>query len=398
MADKKFKTGVDLQSSVKLSNKSANRALIINGSNELVESLVTDTELSHLDGVTSAIQTQMDAKADLVGGKIPSGQLPAIAITEVFTAADIAARDALTVGTGDGEIQEGDVVIVTDASADAGITSGSASYIYDGAAYQLLKAGDEVLSVNTQTGAVVLDADDISDAATTNKFVTAAQIAALHDAATLNADDATQQTLNLSGQEIQVNLASPTTDGAMSGEDKDKLDDIELLADVTDATNVAAAGATMDADTSLVGNGYFLDEDNMASDDATKVPSQQSVKAYVDNNSGNVSAGDIKETSFAGADAATNADVDGLLFANGVARSFDCQISVVIDATADLYENFRLLGVQKGAVWDMAVESVGDDSGISFDIDNTGQVTYSKVASAGYVSNTMKFRADTTSV
>lgn len=47
-------------------------------------------------------------------------------------------------------------------------------------------------------------------------------------------------------------------------------------------TNVNAAGATMNADTTLAGNGYFLDEDDMASDSATKVPSQQSVKAYAD--------------------------------------------------------------------------------------------------------------------
>ncbi|TXG77300.1 SGNH/GDSL hydrolase family protein [Patescibacteria group bacterium] len=44
----------------------------------------------------------------------------------------------------------------------------------------------------------------------------------------------------------------------------------------------SVAGATMNSDSSLAGNGYFLDEDNMASDSATKVPSQQSVKAYVD--------------------------------------------------------------------------------------------------------------------
>lgn len=57
---------------------------------------------------------------------------------------------------------------------------------------------------------------------------------------------------------------------------------VEDGADVTDATNVDAAGATMNADATLAGNGYFLDEDNMASDSATKVPSQQSVKAYAD--------------------------------------------------------------------------------------------------------------------
>jgi len=58
---------------------------------------------------------------------------------------------------------------------------------------------------------------------------------------------------------------------------------VEDGADVTDTANVSAAGATMDADTDLTGNGYFLDEDDMVSDDDTKVPSQQSVKAYVNN-------------------------------------------------------------------------------------------------------------------
>jgi hypothetical protein len=61
-----------------------------------------------------------------------------------------------------------------------------------------------------------------------------------------------------------------------------KLAGIETAADVTDATNVNAAGATMNSDTTLAGNGYFLDEDNMASDSAVKVASQQSIKAYVD--------------------------------------------------------------------------------------------------------------------
>lgn len=98
----------------------------------------------------------------------------------------------------------------------------------------------DVDSVNGQTGAVVLDADDIDDTSTTNKFTTASDIS--------------------------------------------KLAGIETGADVTDATNVDAAGATMNTDTTLVGNGYFLDEDTMASNSASKVPSQQSTKAYVDNN------------------------------------------------------------------------------------------------------------------
>ena len=62
-------------------------------------------------------------------------------------------------------------------------------------------------SVNSQTGTVVLDADDIDDAATTNKFTTAGDIS--------------------------------------------KLAGIEALADVTDAANVAAAGALMSGTAAL---------------------------------------------------------------------------------------------------------------------------------------------------
>jgi len=57
---------------------------------------------------------------------------------------------------------------------------------------------------------------------------------------------------------------------------------VEDGADVTDATNVAAAGAVMEADTSTASMSFVVDEDDMVSDDDTKVPTQQSVKAYVD--------------------------------------------------------------------------------------------------------------------
>ena len=57
---------------------------------------------------------------------------------------------------------------------------------------------------------------------------------------------------------------------------------VENGADVTDAANVNAAGATMNTDTNVSGNSWVLDEDDMSSNSATKVPTQQSVKAYVD--------------------------------------------------------------------------------------------------------------------
>lgn len=48
----------------------------------------------------------------------------------------------------------------------------------------------------------------------------------------------------------------------------------------TDLSDTTAL--TYNADTDVSGNGWVVDEDNMSSDLATKVPTQQSVKAYVD--------------------------------------------------------------------------------------------------------------------
>jgi len=245
---KKFFSDVELKAALKVTplGSASNQALVVDASGDVSGAAVTQVELEHLGGVTGDIQTQLDSKipssekgsasgvATLDGaGKIPSSQLPAIAITEVFVVADIAARDALTVGSGDGEVQEGDVVKVTDASADPSITSGAAAYIYDGSAYQLLKAGDEVLSVNGETGIVTLDADDISDAATTNKFTTQADI--------------------------------------------DKLAGIEALADVTDEANVTSAlsGATLTPATVAAADKVLIQDSDDS--DSLKIVTAQSI-------------------------------------------------------------------------------------------------------------------------
>ena len=67
------------------SNLTANRALISNGSGKVAVSAVTSTELGYLDGVTSAIQTQLNARVSSVSasgtapltlnGSITNGQL-----------------------------------------------------------------------------------------------------------------------------------------------------------------------------------------------------------------------------------------------------------------------------------------------------------------------------------
>ena len=61
-------------STVTTSDLTADRAVISNGSGKLAISAVTSTELGYLDGVSSALQTQLDAKAALAGATF-SGQV-----------------------------------------------------------------------------------------------------------------------------------------------------------------------------------------------------------------------------------------------------------------------------------------------------------------------------------
>ena len=47
----------------KMENLTASRALVSDGNGDVSVSAVTSTEIGYLDGVTSAIQTQLDTKA-----------------------------------------------------------------------------------------------------------------------------------------------------------------------------------------------------------------------------------------------------------------------------------------------------------------------------------------------
>ena len=90
------------------------------------------------------------------------------------------------------------------------------------------------------------------------------------------------------------------SEGAFANGDKTKLDAIEASADVTDAANVNSAGAVMNSDSTTADMSFVIDEDNMASDSATKVPTQQSVKAYVDANAGGATLTEEQVEDFVG--------------------------------------------------------------------------------------------------
>ena len=108
------------------------------------------------------------------------------------------------------------------------------------------------------------------------------------------------------GTDGTITAASASTAGVMTKAMFDKLNGIQALADVTDATNVNAAGAVMNSDTTTSAMQFVVDEDDMTSNSATKLPTQQSVKTYVD---AEIAAAIASEMTYRGAyDATTNPD------------------------------------------------------------------------------------------
>lgn len=373
MSTKKFKSNVQTEGNLqvdqllKLPSVTIDRALITDGSGNVTQSDTTSTELATLSGVTGNVQSQLDSKIPSTekgaangvatlnaDSKIPSSQLPAISITEVFVVADITARDALTVGTGDGEVQEGDVVRVADASADPNINSGSASYIYDGTGYLLLKSGDDVVSVNGATGTVVLDTGDISENG--NLYFTDERA---QDAVGNNLTDGTT-----------VDFTYDDVAGTITAE-----------VNITNATLVDAID----------------DSDEVLIYDSSTAAIRKVTRVDLVGNPG--SDGDIPETSFSMANNVTvAADVTGLAFASATVRSFEALVSVEIDALANLYEVFKLHGIQKDSQFDMSVESTGDNSQVVFSITSAGQVQYTSGDISGFLVGDIKFRAITLTV
>lgn len=145
--------------------------------------------------ISTAQATVNAAKADLVGGMVPSSQLPSLSTSETYTVASQAAMLALTTS----QVQRGDLAVRTD---------GTGTFILNGSDPSILSnwvnlnaPTDVVTSVAGRQGVVVLTSSDVglgnvnntSDAA---KPVSTAQQSAL---------------------DLKAPLASPTFTGTVSG-------------------------------------------------------------------------------------------------------------------------------------------------------------------------------------
>jgi hypothetical protein len=209
----------------------------------------TDADHSKLDGIegnSTADQTASEIEAivnhdNLTGfvsnehidwtasgaGSIHLTNLPATALTAVQTASSESAMLALTT-------QEGDVVVRSDENKTYMHNGGSAGTMSD---FTLLATPTgAVTSVDGATGAVTLNHDTLTG------FVANEHIDWTTD----------QGATNLHAGNY-VNTTYAVGDGGLTQKNftttlKSKLDAVEASADVTDATNVTAAGALMDSE------------------------------------------------------------------------------------------------------------------------------------------------------
>lgn len=156
---------------------------------------------------------------------------------------NITERDALT------DEEKKSVIFVWDASADPTVATGSAQYIWritsgegvEPVEGSWVKVGEQE-SMDVDTSVFFHKTNDTSDAitqGTTNLFMTTQERTNLADAF-------------LKGTDTADSITDGTTKVVMTAVERTKLTGIEEGADVTDAENVAAAGAIMYTDTIII--------------------------------------------------------------------------------------------------------------------------------------------------
>ena len=170
--------------------------------------------------------------------KIPSSQLPAIAITDTFVVVSEAAMLALTA-------QTGDVAVRSDENKTYILQGSNPALLAD---WQImLTPTDSVLSVNGNTGSVVLSTTDISEG--TNEYYTEAKVSAntnvasntSHAINTANPHSVTKTQVGLSNVDNTTDLNKPVSTATQTALDlKSDTGHNHVKADITDFSIVDA--------------------------------------------------------------------------------------------------------------------------------------------------------------
>lgn len=293
-------------STIDTESLTADRAVISNGSQKIAVSDVTSTELGYLDGVTSAIQTQLDAKAALAGATF-SGQVN-MNDDLVVTGNLIVSGDTTTANTVNMVIQDRMLMLANSATgapgSDVGIlfnrgNQGNAAFFYDESASTFKLSDTKDPSSNTLLSPVTSSNLDVG-------IVTAA---------TLNATAITQNGATLD------NLIGSNVDGAISTvNDTDLTASRALASSGSGKIEVSAVTATelghLDGVTSAIQTQLDAKQATITGAATTIDDADLTVsRALVSSGSGKVAVSDVTSTELGHLDGVTSAvqtQIDGL--------------------------------------------------------------------------------------
>ncbi len=96
----------------------------------------------------------------------------------------------------------------------------------------------------------------------------------------------------------------------------------------------------------------------------------------------------------AGNNVASPLDITGISFNTSQIRSFTVTLAITVSKGApNLYSQVVIEGVQKNNTWDIFSSELGDDTGIVFSITAAGQLQYTSLNYASWVSTTFRWNA-----
>jgi len=251
-------------SSITTGNLTASRALVSDGSGKVAVSAVTSTELGYLDGVTSAIQTQLD-------GKQASGSY-------------LTGNQTITLsGDASGSGTTSIVVTVADDSHNHIISNidGLQTALDAKLASSSYTAADVLTKIKTVDGAGSgLDADLLDGQSSAYYAVEATRSS---NAAQLAAGIASAGGTMTAAEIRALGFFDTSNDGAGSGLDADTLDGVQgasyLRSDTSDS--ITSGSLTLDAGNITVNNGTNLQVLLNASDGAIEI-TRAAGGAYID--------------------------------------------------------------------------------------------------------------------
>ena len=350
--DSKQATITGSASTIDTESLTADRAVISNGSQKIAVSDVTSTELGYLDGVTGAIQTQIDAKAALAGATF-SGQVN-MNDDLVVTGNLIVNGDTTTANSVNMVVQDRMLMLANSATgapgSDVGIlfnrgNQGNAAFFYDESASTFKLSDTKDPSSNTLLSPVTASNLDVG-------IVTAATVkqngANLDDLISSNVDGAisTVHDTNLTASralassgsgKIEVSAVTATELGYLDG----VTGAIQTQLDAKQATITGAATTIDDADLTAS-------------------------RALVSSSSGKVEVSDVTSTELGHLDGVTSA-IQTQFTAAETRRTNNIAGAVSTITTSDLTASRALVsnGSGKVAISDVTSTELGHLDGVT---------------------------------